>query len=524
VSAIEGLELEQVVGSESVADGPDSADLGLEVEQIELTQRPVVRRFLRYGRPIPALRQPSSTPITEGEASPETTLREGLYRRTLALADGAAALLLLVVFLPVFGQSPPLLVSVIAVPVLVLLGKLTGLYERDEVVLNKSTLDETPLLLQVTGLFTFLISLYVAAATPTGLNTSDAVTLWALAFTLVVTGRLAARWAVGRIAATERCLIVGEAASIALVRSKLASAHLNTEVVATLSTEDSVWGLSSASELLALFRELVRRHAVHRVIIAPGPAAGVETAEMVRAAKHSGVRVSLLPRMIEVVGSTVKFDHVAGLTMLGVPRFGLSRSSRLVKRAFDLLGATVLLVATAPLMIAIALAVKFDPRAPGPVFFRQTRVGKDGRRFELIKYRSMRVGADEGKEALRHLNTAVGLFKVPDDPRITPIGRLLRKTSLDELPQLINVWCGEMSLVGPRPLVVDEDEQVEGFDRQRLHLTPGMTGHWQILGSARVPMHEMVSIDYLYVANWSLWGDVKILLRTIPYVLACRGM
>jgi len=136
----------------------------------------------------------------------------------------------------------------------------------------------------------------------------------------------------------------------------------------------------------------------------------------------------------------------------------------------------------------------------------------------------MAPNAEDRKDEFRHLNETEGLFKIEGDPRITRVGRILRRSSLDELPQLINVWRGEMSLVGPRPLVIDEDVQVEGFDRHRLHLTPGMTGHWQILGSARIPMHEMVGIDYLYVANWSLWTDVKILLRTIPYVLSSRGM
>jgi lipopolysaccharide/colanic/teichoic acid biosynthesis glycosyltransferase len=132
--------------------------------------------------------------------------------------------------------------------------------------------------------------------------------------------------------------------------------------------------------------------------------------------------------------------------------------------------------------------------------------------------------ADAQKEALRPFNETEGLFKIADDPRITRVGRFLRRTSLDELPQLFNVWRGQMSLVGPRPLVVDEDSIVRGFDRQRLHLTPGMTGHWQILGSARLPLQEMVGIDYLYVANWSLWTDIKILLRTVPYMLSSRGM
>lgn len=128
------------------------------------------------------------------------------------------------------------------------------------------------------------------------------------------------------------------------------------------------------------------------------------------------------------------------------------------------------------------------------------------------------------KASLRDRNEADGLFKIADDPRVTRVGRVLRRTSLDEIPQLFTVLRGEMSLVGPRPLVVDEDDQVRGQDRRRLHLTPGMTGHWQILGSARIPLQEMVKIDYLYIANWSLWGDVKILMRTIPYLLRRRGM
>ena len=181
-----------------------------------------------------------------------------------------------------------------------------------------------------------------------------------------------------------------------------------------------------------------------------------------------------------------------------------------------------MLLAVAPVMAAVALAVRLDSR--GPVFFRQTRIGRDGTPFEILKFRSMVVDAEERKAELRHLNETDGLFKIADDPRITRIGRFIRSTCLDELPQLLNVVRGEMSLVGPRPLVVDEDAKVAGLDRSRLHLTPGMTGHWQILGSARVPLEEMVGIDYLYVANWSLWTDIKILLRTTRYVLARGGV
>jgi lipopolysaccharide/colanic/teichoic acid biosynthesis glycosyltransferase len=202
--------------------------------------------------------------------------------------------------------------------------------------------------------------------------------------------------------------------------------------------------------------------------------------------------------------------------MLGIRCFGMSPSSRALKRAFDLVAASVGLLLVAPVMAAIALAIRFD--SAGPVMFRQVRVGRDGRHFSIWKFRTMIVDAEACKEELRaHNEAGDGLFKIAEDPRVTRVGRLLRGTSLDELPQLFNVLHGEMGLVGPRPLVVDEDAQVLGLDRSRLDLTPGMTGPWQVLG-ARVPMEEMVGLDYLYAANWSLWRDVKILLRTVHHV------
>ena len=143
--------------------------------------------------------------------------------------------------------------------------------------------------------------------------------------------------------------------------------------------------------------------------------------------------------------------------------------------------------------------------------------------FSMLKFRSMEDGADRLKDGLRHRNEQDGLFKIADDPRITRIGRWIRRMSLDELPQLFNVLRGEMGLVGPRPLVPDEDAQIHGWHRRRLHLTPGMTGPWQVLGAARIPLAEMVTIDYLYVANWSLWNDVKIMLRTVGTVVGRRG-
>jgi exopolysaccharide biosynthesis polyprenyl glycosylphosphotransferase len=342
--------------------------------------------------------------------------------------------------------------------------------------------------------------------------------LWIAVAIALVLGRASARRIAARVTPPERCMLVGAPTTMRAIEEKLSARRIHATVAAKVPLREG----TGVAGLLDQLPTLIRRADVHRIVLAPVASDGAATLDFIRAAKASGARVSVLPRLLEVVGSSVTVDQIDGLTMLGIRSFGLTRSSRVIKRGFDLVGAGLLLVAVAPVMAALALAVKLTSH--GPVFFRQTRVGRDGGRFEIFKFRSMVADAEDRKFALLHLNETDGLFKIARDPRITRIGRLLRATSLDELPQLINVVRGEMSLVGPRPLVVDEDAKVAGLDRSRLHLTPGMTGHWQILGSARIPLGEMVGIDYLYVANWSLWTDVKILLRTIPYVLSRGGV
>jgi lipopolysaccharide/colanic/teichoic acid biosynthesis glycosyltransferase len=173
-------------------------------------------------------------------------------------------------------------------------------------------------------------------------------------------------------------------------------------------------------------------------------------------------------------------------------------------------------------LAVIAVAIKVD--SPGPVLFRQVRAGRRGQPFEMLKFRSMVDGADELKDELRHLNEAEGLFKIADDPRITRVGRVLWRVHRDEVPQQINVLRGEMSLVGPRPLPLDEDDAIRGWYRDRLEVPPGITGYWQVLGSSRIPLEEMVKLDYLYIANWSVWSDIKLMLRTVPVVVNRRGL
>jgi lipopolysaccharide/colanic/teichoic acid biosynthesis glycosyltransferase len=224
-------------------------------------------------------------------------------------------------------------------------------------------------------------------------------------------------------------------------------------------------------------------------------------------------------------------DRAANLDLAGRARLDLPGPAHLdlagaamrLKRALDVMGAALGLLALAPAIAVIAVAIKLD--GGGPVLYRQQRVGRHGRRFQMLKFRTMVPGADALKDALRAHNEARGgLFKIADDPRVTRVGRWLRRSALDELPQLLNILKGEMSLVGPRPLVVEEDERIAGHHRRRLELLPGMTGPWQILGPVRASLGEMVAIDHRYVAHWSLWTDVKILLRTVPHVLGRRGL
>jgi exopolysaccharide biosynthesis polyprenyl glycosylphosphotransferase len=269
---------------------------------------------------------------------------------------------------------------------------------------------------------------------------------------------------------------------------------------------------------------MLAEHEVDRVILAIGNGGRDELLYMIRELKAYGVKVSVLPEASRVAGSSVELDHLHGMTLLGMRRFTVTRSSRMIKRLFDLAGSVVALVIFSPLLLVTAIAIKLD--SPGPVFFRQRRVGLHGKPFEMLKFRSMVTAAEQHKAELRELNEgAQGLFKIPGDPRVTRVGRIIRRWQIDELPQLWNVATGQMSLVGPRPLIPEEDIQIEGWYRRRLDLPPGMTGHWQVLGSsAQIPLAEMVKLDYLYVATWSLWTDVLLLLRTVPFVFGRRGV
>lgn len=469
--------------------------------------------------------------IREGSLSRPILQRDAVYRRSLALSDilvtiGAIALATVVAG----GRLSP--TALLSAPLVVLLAKMIGLYDRDELLVHKTTLDEAPGLFHVATVFT-LAAWLLHESTSAAFSTTQAGLLWLLLVVLLVLGRATARRAAKALTPAERCLVIGNAsAAESLNQSFERRPATGATVVGRMPLEygrrhgEDIPGVVAPSSVPFLgdldnLQKVLHAHRVDRVLVVPGAGAADELLVVTRAAKALGVRVSVVPRLFEVVGSSAAFDDVEGTTLLGLRRYGLSRSSWRLKRTLDIAVTGGLLLLLSPLLLFIALAIKLDDR--GPVFFRQRRIGYDGRDFEMVKFRTMAEDAERRKLELLPLNEAEGLFKIEDDPRITRVGTVLRKASLDELPQLINVLLGDMSLVGPRPLVPDDDERIRGWDRRRLDVPPGMTGHWQILGSSRVPLGEMVKIDYLYGANWSLWGDLKILLRTVPYVLARRG-
>jgi exopolysaccharide biosynthesis polyprenyl glycosylphosphotransferase len=264
--------------------------------------------------------------------------------------------------------------------------------------------------------------------------------------------------------------------------------------------------------------ELLHTLPVDRVIVGFSTDSHEQMLEAVRAAQAANIQVDILPRLFEVLGTNTQMHTIEGIPLVGLRSPRLSRSSRLLKRSMDLIGASLGLVLLTPVFVVVGLAIKLESR--GPVFFRQVRMGAGERTFRIFKFRTMVDDAEARKSEIAHLNMHNGgdsrMFKVPGDPRVTRVGAFLRRWRLDELPQLINVLRGEMSLVGPRPLILDEDQHVHRWARRRLNLKPGITGLWQVLGASDIPFDEMTKLDYLYVTNWSLREDMRLILRTLP--------
>ncbi len=454
--------------------------------------------------------------------------RDYLMRRLLVVADAGGIMAGLLAAAQVQGRVDAgsfLLVGAAMLPVWVLVFKLYGLYDRDVKRVSHTAVDDLPWLFHALLIGSLLLWFTLKALPVDQLVLSEAITFAGVTLFTVLTARAVVRGTVRRRFGRERVLLIGEDRTTGvLVRKIRDHPEYGMDPVGLLEVpgcENGSIGLPTIGGLDA-FQDAVRRHRIERIIVSHTGLDETTMLDLIRQAKTLPLKVSVLPQMFDVMGPSVEVDDVEGITVLGLNPPILSRSSRALKRAMDLVGAASLLALLSPLLAAIAVAIRINSK--GPALFRQERIGRASRRFRVLKFRTMVDGAESRLDELMADSRDEHWLNLEHDPRVTRIGRVLRITSLDELPQLWNVLRGEMSLVGPRPLVETEDRLVAGWARTRLDLMPGITGSWQVLGRTNIPFEEMVKLDYLYVTNWSLWTDIRLVLRTLPAVLSRRGV
>jgi exopolysaccharide biosynthesis polyprenyl glycosylphosphotransferase len=384
-----------------------------------------------------------------------------------------------------------------------------------------------------------LLSVAIVAAKLDYVSRPFIVIFLLLNMLLVVAGRGLVRAIVLDNTVRRRVLVAGGQAEVQQAAASV-DAHRDwgLEVVGVAS--DGTWGASEAGRYRYLgsyqdIPRLVQRHGDHggqgehgvidEVLVAPA----TRRLDDLRTLEHiflgleeQGIVMRLLVNFLPQSLSEVSFDEVGGMPMLTFSTAPRDELLLFVRRCADVLLALVLLVILSPVFAIVALFVKLT--SAGPVLFRQPRCGLHGRPFTFLKFRSMQIDAEEMKSALAPFNEMDGpAFKMTNDPRVTPIGRFLRRTSLDELPQLWNILKGDMSFVGPRPAVIEEVRQYEPWQRRRLSMKPGLTCLWQVSGRNELTFEEWMRLDLEYIDNWSLWLDIKIALKTIPAVLRGRG-
>jgi exopolysaccharide biosynthesis polyprenyl glycosylphosphotransferase len=483
-----------------------------------------------------------STGVEQVVARPALAERRLLKRgRTWMLIAGdlvalALAYAIAYVVSDQLGSLPPVsapgwfLVLLLVTAPLVWLAVFTGyhLYENDNLRISVSSFDEVRDLFHamLAGSLAYLIlsqgvdfffDWWVYTAVEAALFLSGA-----LVIVPIVRGSIRS-WLLPRVMKPRRALVVGSGPEARLVQRKIeAHPEYGLELVGFLDGDDP----ETPSPILGRpdeVAEIVDRYEIDRVLLASSVGSHEATLDLVRAVRRPDVQVSIVPRFFEIFTSHSTLDDIEGMPVVTLPPIRLGRSARVLKRSTDIVVSGLALLVLAPVLGAIALLIRLDSK--GPALYRQPRRGRLGSTFEIVKFRTMRVGAEAQRSDVLHMNEVDGpLFKIKGvDPRVTRVGGFLRKTSLDELPQLWNVLKGEMSLVGPRPFVVYEADLITGWATRRLDMTPGITGLWQVLGRNDIPFEEMTKLDYLYVTNWSVWWDFKILCQTIPVVLGRRG-
>jgi exopolysaccharide biosynthesis polyprenyl glycosylphosphotransferase len=469
--------------------------------------------------------------------------RGWLVRRALLFADVvglAFAFLLAEMIFP--SSGPPTdklgvrfeyLLFLMTIPAWIVVAKLYRLYERDEERTDHSTVDDMVSVFHLVTVGTWVVLATAWLTHVVHPPLSKLIVFWASAIALVSVSRALSRsWCRRQITYLQNAIIVGEGEVGQLIARKFLhhpEYGINLVGFVDANPRERSTDLSLIVNLGSQDRlpGLVRLFDIERVVIAFTEESHEETLDLIRSLKDLDVQIDIVPRLFEVVGSSVEIHTVEGMPLVGLPRLSLSRSSALLKRTMDVAVSAVVLVFLAPLFALVSWRIKRG--SPGPVFFRQVRMGEGERPFSIYKFRTMIEDAEARKSTIAHLNKHLRagddprMFKVENDPRVTKFGAFLRRYCIDELPQLWNVLKGEMSLVGPRPLILDEDQYVDAWGRQRLNLRPGITGPWQVLGGTDIPFAEMVKLDYLYVTSWSVAKDLALMLRTVPLVLRRGG-
>jgi exopolysaccharide biosynthesis polyprenyl glycosylphosphotransferase len=454
----------------------------------------------------------ASAPGAPSLASERLSWRDPLLRRMLALGDVVAAGAIVLVLEVSAGGFASIFVAAAAVPAALVLAKLVGLYDRDQRTLRHVTVDELPSIavwsLTMTA-FEVVLFLTLSSRSLGGATVLIAVAVGTGA-SFFCRGTMRLVWRLWT--PPERTVIVGgQLAEAARHKLKL-FADMHVELVEPREDLTLEELRDSPAWIAAADRVIVALDAIDKQLLG----------ELVGVCRREKTKLSVIPPAQGMIGTAVQMNHVADLPMMEFHTWDISRSTLLLKRSLDLALGTLGLLVLAPLFVLIPLAIRLD--SAGKVFFVQTRVGKDGRPFRMYKFRTMVRDAEERLGDLVSLDSLVRpMFKFTSDPRATRVGRFLRRTSLDELPQLVNVVKGDMSLVGPRPEQVELVERYDPRDRFRLLVKPGMTGPMQVFGRGNLTFEERLAIERDYIENLSLGRDLHILAMTVRAVLTGKG-
>ena len=476
------------------------------------------------GREAPAAPAPASEAQTEmatrlGLTGPSGSRRRGaLLRRMLASGDWVALVATLCVVTAMTSSTDvgTLFWAVLFVPAWILVLKLHGLYDNDHRRIRHSTLDEVPALVSASALGTIAIDGLLALSPVGPLSPKSAILLGFGAFAGCFAVRAVLRFGWQRLTGVATGLVIGPAGAADVVARRIAThPEARLRLVGYLSAprdkdrRASLPRLGSIEEISRVARE----HDVERVVVTEQEMSEADAEHLIEECKAAGLGLTLLPRHYGLLGPGIELNRLAELPVLDFRFSDPPRSTVAMKRALDVSVSGLMLALLSPLLAAIAVFILID--SGPPVFFRQRRAGKDGVSFTMLKFRTMVADAEERLGELVDLEKLdEPAFKIPDDPRITRAGRLLRRTSLDELPQLINVLKADMSLVGPRP---EEEAVVALYDerqRARLAVKPGLTGPMQVYGRGDLTFEERLAMDRDYLDNLSVTGDLAILLRT----------